>query len=50
MFYPLIESHSTVQKFIFDDTDTNMVGECVHLLLTMLLNLKLYFTVSQAFS
>ena len=57
IFFPLIvaflrldflyaETYSPVQKLIFDDMDTNMLRQCVNLLLILQLNLKLYFAVS----
>ena len=40
------ETLSNVQNLIFDDTDTNLLSVCVHLLLIVQMNLKLYFAVS----
>ena len=41
-----VETYSTVQKLVFDNKDSNILRMCVHLLIIVKLNSKLYLAVS----
>ena len=41
-----VETDSTIEKLVFIDTGTNKLSTCVHLLLIVYLNSKLFFAFS----